>query len=112
MSGPLLIPSRPFAKWACFQVVYNEVRYTRVLSADGRRWVRQGLFTEFHRNGQLVSEGTYVNGTEEGPWRDFHENGQIAAEGHYAAGVETGVWRYWNSQGELESVEDFSFASS
>jgi hypothetical protein len=25
MSGPLLIPSRPFVKWACFQVVYNEV---------------------------------------------------------------------------------------
>lgn len=87
-------------------------RYARVLSADGQRWKRHGLFTEFHPNGQLVSEGTYVNGAEEGPWRDFYENGQIAAEGQYSGGVEVGVWRYWKSGRQLESVEDFSSASS
>lgn len=87
-------------------------RYARVLSADQTRWIRHGLFTEFHPNGQLVSEGTYVNGLEEGPWRDFYENGQLAAEGQYAVGVEEGVWRYWNSQGELESTEDYSSVSS
>ena len=34
MSVPLLIPSRPYVKWAYFEVVYNEVR----LIQSFRRW--------------------------------------------------------------------------
>lgn len=82
-------------------------RYARVLAADGLRWIRHGLFTEFHQNGQLASEGIYANGLEQGLWRDFYQNGQLAAEGNYAAGVETGVWRYWSPEGILESTEDY-----
>src|SRR5471030_2029386 len=29
-SVPPLIPSRPFVKWACYRVVYNEVHLTRL----------------------------------------------------------------------------------
>ena len=74
-------------------------RYARRLSADGTRWIRDGLFQEFHPNGKLASEGTYVDGHEDGLWRDYHDNGQIAAEGNYTQGVETGVWRYWDAEG-------------
>lgn len=76
-----------------------QYRYSRYLSKDGSKWVRHGLFTAFHRNGELASEGTYVEGLEDGNWRDFHENGLVAAEGSYAKGVETGTWRYWNTDG-------------
>jgi antitoxin component YwqK of YwqJK toxin-antitoxin module len=76
-----------------------QYRYSRYLSNDGSKWVRHGLFTAFHRNGELASEGTYVDGLEDGNWRDFHENGLIAAEGSYVKGVETGTWRYWNADG-------------
>lgn len=76
-----------------------QYRYSRYLASDGSKWVRHGLFTAFHRNGEQASEGTYVDGVEDGNWRDFHENGLVAAEGSYAKGIETGTWRYWNDDG-------------
>lgn len=70
--------------------------YARYLASDGTRWIRHGLFTAFHENGQRASEGNYVDGLEDGIWRDFHENGRLAAEGGYEKGQKTGEWRYWD----------------
>jgi antitoxin component YwqK of YwqJK toxin-antitoxin module len=77
-------------------------RYARYLSSDGKRWIRNGRFTAFHKNGQLASEGNYVDGHEDGAWRDFYENGRVAAAGNYINGNETGRWQYWNENGVLE----------
>jgi antitoxin component YwqK of YwqJK toxin-antitoxin module len=77
-------------------------RYARILSEDGTRWVRHGLFVEYLENGNVLSEGTYVYGHEHGPWRDYHANGQVAAEGSYEHGQEHGVWRHWSETGSEE----------
>lgn len=78
-------------------------RYARKKSEDGKFWIREGLFCEYHRNGNVISEGNYVNGKEQGLWHDFYPDGQLAAEGLYAEGEEVGVWKYWNPDGtELE----------
>lgn len=82
------------------------LRYARYLSIGGTRWIRHGLFTEFHRNGQLASRGIYENGLEEGNWQDFYESGQVAAEGRYSGGIEVGIWRYWNPDGIEEVPEN------
>lgn len=74
-------------------------RYSRVMAPDGKRWIRNGLFYEYARNGQIISEGQYRDGKEEGLWRDYYEGGQLAAEGHYADGEEVGEWHYWNPDG-------------
>ena len=74
-------------------------RYARVMAGDGSRWIRHGLFCEYHRNGQVIAEGKYENGKETGLWREYYENGQLAAEGHYENGQEAGEWRYWNPDG-------------
>jgi hypothetical protein len=71
-------------------------RYARVMSPDKTRWIRHGLFVEYHENGTVVSEGQYVDGKEDGLWRDFHPNGQPASEGRYREGQEVGVWRFWS----------------
>lgn len=81
-------------------------RYGRHLSPNGTRWIRHGLFTEFHRNGQLASQGMYADGVEEGGWQDFYESGQIAAKGTYYRGAEVGIWRYWNHEGIEEIPEN------
>lgn len=81
-------------------------RYARYLSPDGARWIRHGLFTEFHKNGQLASQGMYEDGLEKGSWQDFYESGQIAAEGTYYGGAEVGIWRYWNQNGIAEVPEN------
>ena len=77
-------------------------RYARVMSEDGTRWIRSGLFVEYSEEGVVLSEGTYVDGIEEGLWRDFHPNGKLASEGHYRAGLEEGLWRFWSPEGSEE----------
>ncbi len=74
-------------------------RYARVMATDGTRWIRHGLFREYHTNGQVIAEGHYVDGKEEGLWRTFYPDGRMASEGHYQDGREAGDWRYWNADG-------------
>jgi antitoxin component YwqK of YwqJK toxin-antitoxin module len=74
-------------------------RYSRYLSNDGTRWIRHGLFRAYHKNGQLASEGHYVDGFEHGIWNDYHDDGTPAAEGQYEMGTEVGEWHYWNIDG-------------
>ena len=82
-------------------------RYSRVMSDDGSRWIRHGLFQAFHENGNLASEGIYEKGLETGIWKDFHENGRLAAQGEYKEGKEIGEWQYWDSKGNLEGSQVF-----
>jgi antitoxin component YwqK of YwqJK toxin-antitoxin module len=74
-------------------------RYSRYLAADGRRWIRHGLFVEYREDGTIASEGTYEHGVEHGVWKDFHPNGQLAALGDYDHGTEAENWTYWNAEG-------------
>jgi antitoxin component YwqK of YwqJK toxin-antitoxin module len=82
-------------------------RYGRVPSDDGTRWIRHGLFTAYHENGQRACEGFYEHGLETGTWRDYHDNGVLAAEGAYVAGKEHGVWRHWDREGREEKSTRF-----
>ena len=79
-------------------------RYARVLSEDGSRWLRHGLFVEYDENGAVVSEGSYLMGKEHGLWRDYYPNGKPAAEGEYEAGLEHGPWRFWDENGNVRSA--------
>jgi antitoxin component YwqK of YwqJK toxin-antitoxin module len=80
----------------------TKFRYARRISEDGARWIRHGLFRAYHPNGELQSEGFYLDGNEHGPWKDYHQNGQMAARGEYENGQEVGVWEYWNEHGDPE----------
>lgn len=82
-------------------------RYSRKMSADETRWIREGHFTEYYQNGNVASEGDYIDGLEDGYWKDYYENGKIAAEGYYLKGEETGKWCYYDEQGNLEDEEEY-----
>ena len=77
-------------------------RYARIMSSDGTRWIRHGLFIEYSEAGVVIAEGQYVNGSEHGLWREFYPNGSPAAEGEYQSGREVGVWRFWAADGSPE----------
>ena len=79
-------------------------RYARYLSDDGKRWIRHGLYTAYHPDGSLKSEGNYYHGLESGSWHDYHPNGQLAAIGAYEDGVEVGEWHFWDSEGRPEQT--------
>jgi len=77
-------------------------RYQRVLSGDGSRWIRHGLFVEYGTNGQVVAEGSYVNGKEEGLWHSYYPSGQLASKGQYSNGAGEGDWHFWSPTGAEE----------
>jgi antitoxin component YwqK of YwqJK toxin-antitoxin module len=79
----------------------HKLTYEWYLANDGAMRVLHGRFYAYHRNGQLASEGQYLNGLEDGLWRYYHENGQLAAEGRYEDGFDVGEWKYYVS--EIES---------
>ena len=55
-----------------------------------------GKFVDYHKNGQIRSEGNYEDGERVGKWVVYEENGQIIAEGEYKKDGETG--REWNGK--------------
>jgi antitoxin component YwqK of YwqJK toxin-antitoxin module len=75
-------------------------RYTQVPALDGSGWIRHGPYREYDRNGQLISEGAYKNGKEEGLWRVWQPDGRLVAEGYYINGIGFG-WRHWDSNGNI-----------
>jgi antitoxin component YwqK of YwqJK toxin-antitoxin module len=58
-------------------------RYTRKLSPDGTKWIREGLFQQYHKKGNLASEGNYLNGNEIGQWYFYDEYGELKDEENY-----------------------------
>jgi hypothetical protein len=50
----------------CFEDGSVKCRYSRYLFEDGSRWVRHGLFVQYHRGGAIASEGYYEHGLEQG----------------------------------------------
>lgn len=83
-----------------------QFRYSRYLGPDGARWIRHGLFRAYHLNGNVASEGNYLDGREHGLWRDYHENGQLAAEGNFENGEEIGEWHFWDADGSPTVSKD------
>ena len=38
---------------------------------------KEGLYKEYHENGQLKSVGKYENGKRVGDWKEYDENGKL-----------------------------------
>lgn len=79
-------------------------RYTYYFSEEQGERVRHGLFTAYHANGNMASEGLYEHGLEQGLWRDFHENGKLAAQGYYVDGKQNDGWVFWHEDGSLNTA--------
>lgn len=67
--------------------------------------LRDGLVTEFDRFGNIISEGEYFEGLEEGKWIYNLENHRI--EGTYSAGMRNGIWQHFYPNGQLSFEGQF-----
>ena len=52
-------------------------------------------YEAYHYTGRKASEGTYLNGKEDGLWTYWYENGQKRWEGTVKNGKRKGLWTYW-----------------
>jgi len=47
---------------------------------------KNGPRTEYHKNGQKLTEENYKDGKKDGKWTEWDENGQIKSEATYKDG--------------------------
>ena len=62
---------------------------------------RHGQWTLWYENGQMESQGDYVDGEQHDQWTQWYENGQMAAQGQFVDGELHGQWTLWHENGQM-----------
>ncbi|MCW3103549.1 MAG: hypothetical protein JWO09_1989 [Bacteroidetes bacterium] len=76
-----------------------------ILDTAGRQ---QGMWTEYHPNGQIKSKGEYLNGKRIGEWVFYHPNGKVEQKGKYdKKGKAQGTWKWYYESGNLLREENY-----
>ena len=76
-----------------------------VTTKDGKQ---DGLWTEWHENGEKYEEGTYKDGKEDGLWTWWYENGQKRREGKRQGYNKYGKWTAWHDNGKKKWEGSFN----
>jgi len=74
---------------------------TELIHEKGEKPVKATLY---HRNGNILGEGFFVDQSKEGLWRYFSENGILIAENYYQDNKNHGVWKTFYPQGEIGEI--------
>ena len=69
---------------------------------DGKK---HGRWVEWHPNGKLKTEGTYVDGKMEGRWVSYFDTGVKQLEGDYRGGLKHGLWTQYYEEGQKNREE-------
>ena len=65
--------------------------------------IKEGVFTYFHENGKISSEGGYKNNFRIGEWKWYYPNGQLKEAGSFHKnGQKTGPWKGWTATGSKD----------
>ena len=76
-----------------------------ILDTAGRQ---QGVWKEYHPNGELKSQGEYVNGKRIGDWVFYHPNKKVEQKGKYdKKGRAQGSWKWYYDTGNLLREESY-----
>ncbi len=69
---------------------------------------QQGPWKEFHTNGELKSQGEYLNGKRIGEWVFYHPNKKIEQKGKYdKKGKAQGPWKWYYESGNILREENY-----
>jgi len=60
--------------------------------------------TFYHRNGNMLGEGFFVNRQKDGLWRYFSETGLLMAESFYQNNLNHGVWKTFYPGGQTGEI--------
>ena len=66
-----------------------------------------GAIGDFHKNGQLETEGNYKDGKKHGLQEDFHKNGKLKFRGNYKNGKLHGLVEIFYAKGQLKLRENY-----
>ena len=62
--------------------------------------------TQFWKNGNKQSEGSYVDSLMTGKWIFWYDNGNKWSEGEYKKGKKIGKWQIWYDDGKKWKVSN------
>jgi antitoxin component YwqK of YwqJK toxin-antitoxin module len=69
---------------------------------------REGKWMYWYENGNVWSEGFFINGKSDGKRTTFFENGKVRYEGSYKEDMRVGKWRFFDENGRLLQEVDYS----
>src|SRR5206468_2394607 len=82
--------------------------YQKGSFADQKFTTREGLWEEYHENGQLAEQGFYRNGKREGLYRSWHENGRPEDSVVYHNDLRVGKSERWTEEGTVKTRYDLN----
>lgn len=87
------------------KVIGAKIYSDGILTAEGildTAGQKQGVWKEFYPEGQLKSQGEYLNSKPISEWVFYHENGKIEQKGIYdKKGKAQGTWKWFYESGNL-----------
>lgn len=60
-----------------------------------------GLWSYYHKNGELSSRGKYDNDAPEGEWEYYYNDGTLSSKGTFQEGKKNGSWNLYYPNGNL-----------
>lgn len=69
--------------------------------------IKQGPYRKYFPEGELMTEGTYVDDNLDGKFTLYHPNGKVQVKGMYNSGRQVGNWEYFDEDGNPLSEADF-----
>ena len=75
-----------------------------ITSQEGKR---EGPWKEYWPNGNVRSEGHYIDGKKDGVWVFYREEGEKEQEGRYLDDQIHGIWTWWHPGGQVHREEGY-----
>ncbi|MDO8535756.1 MAG: tetratricopeptide repeat protein [Candidatus Omnitrophota bacterium] len=72
------------------------------------RYKMEGKAIWYYSNGNMQTEGNYVNGKENGFFKWYYPSGAVKAEGGYLDGKYSGEWKWYNEGGAVTKKEKYN----
>ena len=64
--------------------------------------VLDGPYKSYFENGNIKSEGQFVNNKSTGIWKYYYQNGRLRMQGQVGNGKNVGQWDYYYENGSMK----------
>lgn len=82
----------------------DSATYFRESEIDLNNFKFDGKVNDYSLSGNLLMEGSYLNGKKYGKFTFYHSNGQVKSRGMYKNNRRLGKWEFYYNNGQLKQV--------
>ena len=89
------------------KIIFRHFNGTPYVENNYKNYKLNGPYKISNGDGSKVSMGYYKNGDEDSVFTGWHPNGKIRTEGRYSKGSKSGQWKYYWYHGTISTVENY-----